>query len=405
MTEQLYFDDPLTLEFTAEVTETRPLEDGRFGLVMPRTYFYPTSGGQEHDTGAIGEARVLDVFKEKGTILHVADRSLEPGSYSARIDRERRLRAMQHHTAQHILSAAFLEVAGIDSLSANINGDRPSTIDLEREQVAPEILGRAEAFANAILFENRPVRSYHVTEKQAASLPFRKPAKVSGRIRVVEVDGLDITPCGGTHCPSTGMVGLLKIVRTERVNQKLRVHFVAGYQALDTFERFQTVTQEAATLLETGLEAIPAALGRKLEQLKAAHAELEAMRSNLLEVEAERLAGVAERIGSSRLVIATFRGRSPSELRALAQLLRGKADLVALLANAEGGKFSLVVSSAAGTGVDAREFLRWHLEPLGLRGGGDGSMAQGGGQAKEQSLADLFERARSYFSGAGTAFN
>ena len=112
MTEQLYFDDPLTLEFTAQVTESRSLDGGRFGVVLPRTYFYPTSGGQEHDTGTIGDAKVLDVYKDNGDILHIVDNPLTPGEYPARIDRARRIRAMQHHTAQHILSASFLEVAG-----------------------------------------------------------------------------------------------------------------------------------------------------------------------------------------------------------------------------------------------------------------------------------------------------
>ena len=118
MTEQLYFDDPHTLEFEANVTACRRLQAGEFGAVMASTYFYPTSGGQEHDTGFIGQARVVDVHKEEDVIVHILDRELPPGVYPARIDGERRFRHMQHHTAQHILSASFLEVADIDSISA-----------------------------------------------------------------------------------------------------------------------------------------------------------------------------------------------------------------------------------------------------------------------------------------------
>ena len=251
MTEQLYFDNPLTLEFVAQVTESRPLDGGRFGLLMPRTYFYPTSGGQEHDIGSIGEAQVLDVYKENGNtaspsgIIHVVDRPLTPGEYPARINRDRRIRAMQHHTGQHILSASFLEVADIESVSANINGYSPSTIDLEVSEVAPEILRRVEGYTNGILFENRVVKSYYVSDAEVGSIPFRKPPKVSGRIRVVEVDGFDYTPCGGTHCLQTGMVGLVKIVKTERVNQKLRTHFVAGYQALEYFRQSANCSAES----------------------------------------------------------------------------------------------------------------------------------------------------------------
>lgn len=396
MTEQLYFDDPLTLEFTAQVTEFRPLDGGRFGLVLPRTYFYPTSGGQEHDIGSIGQAQVLDVYKDNGTIVHVVDRALPPGEYPARIDRDRRIRAMQHHTGQHILSASFLEVADIESVSANINGDSPSTIDLELGEVTPDVLRQAEHFANGILFENRVVKSYSVTDADVHSIPFRKPPKVSGHIRVVEVDGFDITPCGGTHCLNTGMVGLIKIVKTERVNKKFRVHFVAGYQALDYFNVSQDVAQQAGALLETGLDGIPAALERKLDQLKAAQTELETLRAGLVAAEAGQLAASAQIVGSLRLVIALFHHRPGSDLRQLGMKLRDFPGIVALLATFDGQKLSLVVACAQDSGVDARELLKQHLAPFNGRGGGDASLAQGGCALDETALEDLFKNTKSF---------
>jgi alanyl-tRNA synthetase len=399
MTEQLYFDDPLTLEFTARVTESRPLDGGRFGLVLPRTYFYPTSGGQEHDTGSIGEALVLDVYKDNGSIIHVVDRALPPGDYPARIDRDRRFRAMQHHTGQHILSASFLEVANIESVSANINGDSPSTIDLEAGEVAPEIMHRAEQFANGILFENRTVKSYYVTDADVDRIPFRKPPKVSGRIRVVEVDGFDITPCGGTHCLNSGMVGLIKIVKTERVNQKLRVHFVAGYQALDYFDAYQEVVQQAAALLETGVEGLPVALTRKLDQLRAAQTELESLRAGILAAEAGQLAASAQTAGPLRLVTALFRDRPGTELRQLGMKLRDMPGMVALLASFDGQKLSLVAACAMDTGLDARELLKAHLAPFKGRGGGDPSLAQGGCAMEESELGTLFADTKGYLGG------
>jgi alanyl-tRNA synthetase len=399
MTEQLYFDDPLTLEFTAQVTESRRLNGGRFGLVLPRTYFYPTSGGQEHDTGSIGEAQVLDVYKEHDDIIHVVNQSLAPGAYPARIDRERRIRAMQHHTGQHILSASFLEVADIESISANINGYSPSTIDLELSEVDSVILRRAEAFANGILFENRAVRSYYVTDADVPSIPFRKPPKVSGHIRVVEVDSFDITPCGGTHCLNTAMVGLIKIVKTERVNQKLRVHFVAGFQALDYFNVYQEVTQQAAALLETGLEEIPASIERKLDQLKTVQTELQTLRAGLLAAEADRLAASAEEFGSLRLITAIFRDRPATDLRQLGMKLRNVLGIVALLAAYDGGKLSLVTACSTDSGIDARELLKQHLIPLNGRGGGDASLAQGGCVVGEAVLEDLFKSTKSYLGG------
>jgi len=398
MTEQLYFDDPLTLEFTAQVTECRSLDGGRFGLVLPRTYFYPTSGGQEHDTGFIGEVPILDVYKDNGEIVHVTEKALAPGEYPARIDRERRIRAMQHHTGQHILSATFLEVAGIDSISANINGDTPSTIDLAVDQVESETLKRVEDFANGILFENRLVKSYYLNDDEVGNVPFRKPPKVSGRIRVVEVDGFDYTPCGGTHCPQAGMIGLLKIVKTERVKQKVRIHFVAGYQALGYFQQLHSSAQEAALLLDSSLEGMPSAVERLRANLKNAQSELDSLRGVVLAVEAEKLNSAAEPIGKVRLVTALFENRPASELQTLAAKLRREPDLVAVLASYNGTKLSVVAACGEATGLNARELLQKHLAPFNGRGGGDDSLSQGGGAANNSIPEILFKQTKNYLN-------
>jgi len=395
-TQQLYFDDPFMLEFEAEILESRPLDGDRFGVVLPRTYFYPTSGGQEHDTGSIGDVRVLDVFKDGDTIVHVLDRELAPGNYPARIDKDRRFRHMQHHTAQHILSASFLEVADIDSLSANINGDTPSTIDLEVGAVDDVTLRRAEVFANGIFFENRPVKSFYVTDADVPNLPFRKPPKVSGRIRVVEVDGFDLTPCGGTHVTQTGMIGMLKIVKTERVNQKLRVHFVAGYQALEYFQQMQIVAQGTAQLLDSSLEDAVSGVEKLQGQLKQTQHELDSLRGIVLGVEAENLAAAADAVGDLRLVTALFENKPSSELRSLANKLRNEPDLVAVLASYDGAKLTMLAACGQDTGLNARDLLQNHLAPFGGRGGGDAGLAQGGGTTNRSVLEILFKQTKHY---------
>jgi alanyl-tRNA synthetase len=305
---------------------------------------------------------------------------------------------MQHHTAQHILSASFLEVAGIESLSANINGDTPSTIDLEMSEVDPETLQRAEEFANGILFENRTVKSYYVTDAEVANIPFRKPPKVSGRIRVIEVDGFDYTPCGGTHCPNTGMVGLMKIVKTERVNQKLRVHFVAGYQALEYFQQMQTVAQGTAQLLNSSLDDSVTVVEKLQEQLKQSQHELDSLRGVVLGVEAEKLSAGAEAVGEMRLVTALFENKPVSELRSLAIKLRSEPNMVAVLASFDVAKLSMVAACGQDTGLNARDLLRNHLAAFGGRGGGDAGLAQGGGATNKGALEVLFKQTKNYLN-------
>jgi alanyl-tRNA synthetase len=398
MTEQLYFDDPLRLEFEAEIIDSFDLPDGRTGVVMPGTYFYPTSGGQDHDTGTIGEARVLDVYKEDGRIVHSLSLALPIGIYPARIDRQRRLRNMQHHTGQHVLTGAFVSVLGLETVSAHISGETPSSIDLDADALTPEDLARVEDFANAILFENRKVKSYYVTDAEADKIPFRKAPAVSGRIRVIEVDGFDYSACGGTHCPQTGMVGLLKIVKTERVNQKLRVYFVAGSQALEFLRDMQSVTQGAAAQLGVNPDGVLDELARLQDQAKAMQSELDDLRGLALEVEAEKLAEQAKSVGSLKLVTAIFRDRPPAELRSLGMKLRNQPGLVSLLAGYDGQKLSLVVACAGDAGLNACDLLNRHLAPLNGRGGGDAGLAQGGGVADEAALDGLFGETEKYLS-------
>jgi alanyl-tRNA synthetase len=396
-TTQRYFDDPLCFEFTAEVTEIIALPDGRSGAILASTYFYPTSGGQEHDMGKIGEALVKDVYaREDGRIIHVLDCTLDPGEYPAQIDRERRLRAMQHHTAQHILSGAFETILELGTVSANINGYSPSTIDLAAGDVSQSALQRVEAFANGVIFENRAVKSYFVTDDEIGKVPFRRPPKVSGTIRVIEVDGFDYSACGGTHCPQTGMVGLVKILRTERVNQKLRIHFVAGRQALETFQGYQAAVQAAAVRLDVRPEQVGEAVHEQLERMRQLQLEADALRQAQLGMMAERLAEKAEPVAGVLLVMALFRDFTPSELRTLGSKLVEAPNHVALLAAFDGQKLSMVAACSKGTNFDARNLLKQHLAPINGRGGGDVSLAQGGGACDEAFLERLFANTSTY---------
>jgi alanyl-tRNA synthetase len=398
MTSQLYFDDPLKLEFEAEIIESLPLSDNRTGVVMPATYFYPSGGGQDHDLGTIADSQVVDVYKEAERIIHVLDRPLKVGTYPAVISRERRLRHMQHHTAQHVLTGSFVNGMGYETVSAHISGYSPSTIDLKAQDIDADDLTRVEDFANGILFENRIVKSYFVSDKETQKIPFRKPPAVSGQIRVIEVDGFDYSACGGTHCPQTGMVGLLKIVRTERINQKFRIHFVAGTQALEYFRQMQATAQTAAAQLGTSTDDLPDELGRILDQLKTAQVELKKLHSAALDVEAAKLLDGAVAVGKLRLVTAILKDHSAAELRSLAMTLRNQPGHVTLLAAFDGGKLSLVAACAEDTGVNAGDLLNSHLARFGCQGGGDAGLAQGGGVVAEDVLGSLFSETEYWLS-------
>lgn len=391
-TELAYLDDPFRFEFDAEISARVTLPDGRAGVILPRTFFFPTGGGQEHDTGTLDDARVTDVaIDEAGVVVHVVDRAIPAPRVHATIDRARRFAFMQHHSAQHLLSQAILDACGIASVSANINIEHPSTIDLDARGEVDLTAG--ENLANALIWEDRPIKTYWITDAQIATVPFRVPPKVTGRIRVVEIEGFDYSACGGTHCTRTGQIGSVKILRAERRADKVRVHFIAGARALEYFQSVHSIITQLARQYDTSYDALPDALARQREALRAAHKELEDVRAERLTWEAQRLVAAARACGTRQLIIASFRDRAANELRALAQVLRGTPHVVALLASYDGAKAAVVVACANETGIRADELLGKVLAEIGGRGGGDAQLAQGGGALNEEQFAAWFTRA------------
>ncbi len=381
----LYLLDAAKLEFEAEIIEIQPLPDGRTGIILDRSYFYPTGGGQEFDTGALGEAQVLEVLKQDDPVqvVHVVDRPLPLGTTTGRIDAGRRQRHMQHHTAQHLLTQCFVHLYGLDTLSANINGYNPSTLDLPVTALRKEQLAQAEDLANQFIYQNRPVRAYFVTPKQLEGLPLRRAPKVNEDIRIVEIDGFDFTPCGGTHCASTGQIGVIKIVKTEKQNDRLRVHFVAGWQALQLFQfSFETVSNLAGGL-SVSQAKLSASVLRQSEQLQQAQKELQSLRYEKIAWEAARLGESAEQLAGTKVTLASFSARPAGELRMLGTELAKQPGLVSVLASQEGQKLALLVACGDGAGVAARDLLSKLLAPLNGRGGGDSRLAQGGGSLEE----------------------
>ena len=196
MTERLYYTDPYQTEFEAVVERAEP-RGGHLAVVLNRTAFYPTSGGQPYDTGTISGAAVVDVIDtEAGAIEHLVEGRLEAGqSVHGAIDWARRFDHMQQHTGQHVLSAAFDRLHGARTISFHLGRDT-STIDLERE-VSPALIAAAEDEANRIVWQNDPVAIRFVSDEEAARLPLRKPPAREGTLRLIEIAGFDLSACGG----------------------------------------------------------------------------------------------------------------------------------------------------------------------------------------------------------------
>lgn len=379
--ERLYYTDPYLIEFDAVVREVSRQED-RWKVVLDRTAFYPTSGGQPFDTGTIGEAMVLDVFdQEDGTIGHLIDRELETNSrVRGHVDWNRRFDHMQQHTGQHLLSAAFEREAGARTLSFHL-GTTASTIDLDKELSADQI-ARVEDIVNKVLWEDREVCVKFVTASEAAKLPLRKEPAREGELRIIDIKDYDLSACGGTHVRRTGGIGVIAIAGVERFKGGLRVEFVCGGRALRAFRSLKNAVGGSVRLLSVLPDDLPSAIEKLQVAGRTQQKSQEGLYERLAAHEAASLAATGEKIGATTVVTAAVSGWDANGLKKLASSIASKPATIAVLITTESPTLAVVARSQE-LALDAGAVLKTLIDRFGGRGGGKGAMAQGGGLVGE----------------------
>jgi alanyl-tRNA synthetase len=395
MTQRLHYDDPALTRFSARVVEHLEWE-GRRAVVLDRTAFYATGGGQPNDTGTLNGIGVVDVVEREagGAVVHVLAEPLPPASVEVcgEVDWARRLDLMQQHTGQHILSAAFVEVLGANTVSFHLSADY-ATIDLDRAPLAPEELGRVEDLANEVVFQNRPVIARFVADEELPALPLRKPLAHAGPVRIIEVPGFDCSACGGTHVRATGEVGLIKITRGERRGAESRVEFLCGGRALADYRAKNALLLELAREYTVGHREVGDLVHRLDEELKEVRRELRAARDALLDAEAAMLLDRGLTAGQALVVHAHLPDHSPEDLKHLAQRLAARPGTLVLLGSGQAGqKGSFVFSRGTGVELHVGELVRRACEAIGGRGGGRPEFAQGGG-TRGEGVAEALQAA------------
>ena len=386
MTERLYYSDSYLSEFDATVVRVEERGTHR-AVILDRTAFYPTSGGQPFDTGQLGSARVVDVVDgDDGEILHIVEGVLELGIVGAgevelrfvhgTIDWERRFEHMQQHTGQHVLSAAFDRVVGARTESFHL-GSASSTIDLNRTLSAADI-ERAENEANRIVWEDHPVTVRFASAGEAASLPLRKESFRTGTLRLIEVPGFDISACGGTHVARTGAIGTIAVASSERFRGGTRVEFVCGVRALRAYRGLRDAMSASVRLVSVLPSELPQGIVRLQAEAKDMTRQIKDLRSRLAGFEGAALADRAEMCGTVRAVVAAVEGADQAVLKALAASITARSGHVAALFSAPGPS-AAVFARAVDSDVDCAALLKHVIERFGGKGGGRPDLAQGGG--------------------------
>src|SRR5438132_8551410 len=284
MTERLYLKDPYLKSFQARVLEVRELE-GKPAAILDRSAFYPEGGGQPGDRGTLGAASVVDTQERGGAVLHLLDRTIEPGEVAARIDWPRRFDHMQQHHGQHLLSAAF-DKLGAATVSFHL-GERTCTIDLDAP-LGKVDAARAEALANESVWRDLPVIARDFTGEERSRLPLRKePVKGD---RVVVVEGVDASPCGGTHPRRTGEVGCIAVLRAQRWGEgKARIEFVCGNRVVKLLREANETLLQAADTLKAAPADLAQAAARVTSESQARRKSLESPQTDLAKLEAAQL--------------------------------------------------------------------------------------------------------------------
>jgi alanyl-tRNA synthetase len=404
-TERLYYADSHLVEFDALVVSVAQAEDGRARVALDRTAFYPTGGGQPNDTGMLGAARVLDcVEAEDAVVLHVVEgQSPEPGArVRGRVDWPRRLDHMQQHTGQHILSQAFVELFGAQTRSFRMTADA-CEIDVDLADPSDSRVEGVVERANEIIWDDREVRVHQVTPEEAARMPLRKDSTREGALRVIEIEGFDFSPCGGTHARRTGEVGVVVARQWERAKGVVRVTFAAGGRAGADYRRANRTARAVATLLSVGRDEAAEAAARLQEENKQLQRRLRVAEEVAARAEARELFEEAEREAGDgpKIVARVFEGRDAESLRRLAATLAAHACTVALLGSRdEGATARLVFARSADAPGDMNALMREACRTLEGRGGGRPEMAQGGGTHVEH-LAEALAAAAAHVRGEG----
>ncbi len=395
VTKRLYYDSP-ELEFDSAIETVTPATTGqpRPAVILSETAFYPTSGGQVHDTGWLtlegaGRLRVAEVADaEDGRVLHYleADAKLPMAGVRVRgiIDGERRREHMQQHSGQHVLSAAFLDLYQMPTVSFHMSDDYCS-IDLATPAISAEQMVGAEKRANQIVFENRSVGIRYVSRADAERLGLRKqPAPERDELRIVEVLGFDVSACGGTHVSASGQIGSILLRKSEKTRQGIRVEFVCGDRAVRMARRDYGALSEASALFSAKLWDVPEQIRKSIEENKL----LRKQREDALDQLAGLMAVAALREQADKperkIIVKVFTDQDIGFAKLFAQKATRTA-IPAIVLSASSVEPRGVVfaqtpatASAGGSPPDMGVLLKQVLSSVGGRGGGTRDFAQGG---------------------------
>ena len=368
MTERLYYQDCYLRDFPAHVVETA--DEGR-RVYLDRTAFYPASGGQPFDTGTLGAANVVDVIDEEDRVAHLLDTAISLGEITGQIDWARRFDHMQQHSGQHLLSAVLEDLFKISTVSFHL-GSEVSTIDITAPALTTIQIDQLEDRCAEIVREARPVTI--TFEDATADLGLRKESQRSGSLRVVAIDRIDRSACGGTHVRTTAEIGPVFLRKTEKIRGNTRLEFVCGLRALRQARDDFRILQELSRQLSAPAAETPTLVSAQLERIKTLEKSNQRLASELAQREGRELwEATAPGADGIRRISQQGPIDDATRTRAQAFVAQGRAVFLVVSPNPP----SVLLAASADSGIHAGERVKAAVTSAGGRGGGNQALAQG----------------------------
>jgi alanyl-tRNA synthetase len=342
---------------------------------LDRSAFYPTSGGQPHDIGRLGDARVVDVLDEAEEVIHVVEKPIGIGAVKGTVDWDRRFDHMQQHSGQHVLSAVFHSKFALPTVSFHLGLDI-CTIDVRGREPRQEILDGAAAAANDVVYADRAVNVRYGTAEELAAVGVRKTVERGGTLRAIEIESLELQPCGGTHVQRTGQIGMILLRGVSRIRQDWRVEFVCGRRAerlaREDFATLRAVVQRLNCSPQEAVSAAKRVVAERDANFKSARSSIQ----KLAEIDARAyLQEVQVGADGLRVVSRLFEGEPQEYVQSFAREVVQAENTVALLVRSECGQIGFSQHPTAKKDMNA--LLTEALKHVGGKGGGSRDSARG----------------------------
>ncbi len=388
MTKKLYDSDSYLREFTAKVLSCEPLPDAKkrsdgaaFGVIVDQTAFFPEGGGQTADTGNLGNAVVTDVQEKDGRIVHYTDVPLEPGiEIKGVLNWEQRLRKMQNHTGEHLISGIVHRQFGYDNVGFHLGSDGV-TVDFSGVLTEAE-LEFVEYIANRVVALNVPVTVSYPSPEECAAMEYRSKLELTENIRIVTIEGWDVCACCAPHVSRTGAVGGIKILGAENWKGGVRIRMLCGLDARDDYQKRLVNTVRISNLLSCKQLEAADAVERIMKNMAEEREKTAKLSRALLE---SRIASLAETAGNT-VIFEELLDQNALRNLVNAGVERSGGVCAAFQGNDSDG-YRYIIGSKT---TPLRAWSKTFNQALNGRGGGSDQMIQGTVKAPEAEIRAFF---------------